>query len=83
MSYNNSLREQRAGTHRQDRLGAAGPPQAPAPLSQRASGLKRQMAGILAVCVLVLGTRLKQLGRRSQPRHVPVTPLSSLGSPHH
>jgi hypothetical protein len=29
------------------------------------------------------GTRLKRLGRRSQPQHVAARPLSSLGSPHH
>jgi len=33
--------------------------------------------------MLVAGTRLKQLGRRSQPQHVAARPLSSLGSPHH
>ncbi len=81
MSYIDSLHEK--GTGLQDPLRAAGHQRAPAPFPQNASGLRRQMARALVVCMLVAGTRLKQLGRRSQAQHVAARPLSSLGSPHH
>ena len=81
MSYTDSLHEKGADAHRQDSLLTAGHQRAPAPFSHHASGLIRQMA--LAVFVLVAGTRLKRLGRKSKPQHVAARPLSSLGSPHH
>ena len=83
MSYSNSLQEKGAGAHRQDTLRAAGHQRSPAPYPHHASGLMQKMAGTLAVGVVVLGTNLKQWGRRSQPRHVPARSLLSLGSPHH
>ena len=83
MSYSESLLEKGAGAHRQDSLHTAGEQRSPAPRPQQVSGLMRKMAGTLAVGVIVLGTSLKQLGRRNQPRHVPAKSLSSLRSPHH
>lgn len=83
MSSIDSLLEKSAGAHRQDPRRAAGPQRAPAHFPHHASGLMQVIAEALALCLIVIGTSLKQLGRRSQPRHVPTRPLSSLGSPHH
>ena len=77
MSSIDSLLEKSAGAH------PAGPQRAPAHFPHHASGLMQVIAEALALCLIVIGTSLKQLGRRSQPRHVPTRPLSSLGSPHH
>jgi len=83
MSYSNSLQEKGTGAHRQDPLRTAGQQRSPAPHPHHVPALMRKMAGTLAVGVIVLGTSLKQLERRSLPRHVPAKSLSSLGSPHH
>jgi len=83
MLYSKSLLEKGAGAHRQDPLHAAGEQRAPALHPQHASGLLPKMVETLAVDVIVLGASLKQLRRRSKPRHVPSKSLSSLGSPHH
>ena len=83
MLYSKSLLEKGAGAHRQDPLHTAGEQRAPAPHPQHPSGLVPKMTETLAVYVIVLGASLKQLRRRSKPRHVPAKSLSSLGSPHH